>query len=240
MIWIPYLSPQQEQIITLVYRKDNYRGYMLPQLEVNSSTEFKFMEPIYSDLLPLGRFNVTLVKNLTNNNVVHGTVFEISLTLTNYGNIELGNFSISDTECYDTEGFTLEDGFMIKNYAILQPGESVTFTYSLRTLNKNGIFAINPAKVEYFHINRNLIESQAMTIMVRQTYFESILILILPIMAGASVIIFTYYKKTQYSREDLEIERRESLLFGQSMREIAWKKKNLVEFLDEQTLEEKK
>lgn len=239
LIWISSLAPSEEQIITLLYRKENYRGYLLPQLTINSNTESKFMKHSFSELLHLGKFNVSLIKNLTTVNAVHGDIISITIALFNYGNIDMGNLTIDDTRCYDAEGFTLESGSMIMNYELLKPGDSINFTYNLRTLNRNGIYQINPAEMDYCFIYKKTIESQTMTIMVRQSYFESILVVILPIIVGASVIGFTYYKKSQYSREDLELERRESLLFGQSLRDVAWKKKNLNEFLEDFNVEEK-
>ena len=50
---------------------------------------------------------------------------------------------------------------------------------------------------------------------------------------GGGVIYMVYKYKIGYSREELEMERRESLMFGQDLREISWRKKNIVEFLDE-------
>ncbi|WP_371803444.1 hypothetical protein [Candidatus Lokiarchaeum ossiferum] len=238
LIWISSLVPSEDRLITLSYRKDNYRGYTLPQLTINSKIETKFMKQSFSNLLHLGVFNASLSKDLNTVNAVHRDIISITVTLINTGNIDMGNFTIDDTRCYSAEGFTLEDGSMIRNYELLKPGDSITFTYHLRTLNKNGIYQINPAELNYCYIYKMTIESPVMTIMVRQSYFESILIIILPIIVGASVIGFTYYKKSQYSREDLELERRESLLFGQSLRDIAWKKKNLKEFLEELTMEE--
>jgi hypothetical protein len=150
----------------------------------------------------------------------------------NLGNVELGNFSISDLESYDAAGFRIIEGKLVKFIDILNPGESIEFEYKLIVTQK-GNYIMRGAKFEYFFIYKNVEQTEDIAFKAREPYLILTSRLFLPIMLGFGLIYLTFRVKTKYNREDAEFERRETLLFGASLRETAWHKKNLQEFMDE-------
>jgi hypothetical protein len=224
--------------VYLSYSKINFVGILLPPLHLNSSLEQNFTQPTQNNYLILGRFGLEISKDFKSMVVSHRTEFVVNVTVENTGNIAIGNFTIDDMRSYDAVGFTLENGLMLKNIPLLYPGESVSFHYTLRTLKKNGIYAMNPVLVKYYFVFKYVNENDISFIKVKEIYIQTILSILLPITIGVGVMIFTYKRKMKYSSEDFELERRESLLFGQSLRQIAWKKQNLMEFFENQTIVE--
>ena len=239
-IWIEKLQPLSSNIFQINFTKNNIMGYMIPQLNINSSLDkCSLIFQACKEPLVLGSFNLTITKVFETIDTTTRKEFNVNIIIENKGNLELGNFTIFDIS-YDAEGFILTRGTLIKDVDFLAPGDQISFNYTLKTLNTKGIYKMAPAQVDYFYKYKYTIKNNPIDFKIREQYLVLTLRMYIPLILGFSMILITKKYKTKYSREDAEFERRDSLLFGKSLREISWHKKNLNEFLEEQVEKLKK
>ncbi len=230
-IWIKELQPMSSKIFEINVTKQNIKGYMIPQLSINSSLDkCSLIFQACKEPLVLGTFNLTITKVFETTDTTSGKEFYVKIVMENNGNLEIGNFTIFDIS-YDAQGFILARGTLMNYVEYLAPGEQFSFNYTLKTLNTKGIYKMAPAQVDYFFKYKYIIKNDPIDFKIREIYLILTSRLYIPIILGISMIYFTKKYKTKYSREDAEFERRESLMFGKQLLETSWHKQNLNEFL---------
>jgi hypothetical protein len=234
---IAELGTNETRIVQVSYIKTSVHGYMLPPITLLSNLDCNYISLSYQPVLVIGQFDLEITKEFSSFDLAKGGILEISVIITNRGNIEVGDLTLND-DFYDSDGFTIYQGKTVHSIDYLSPGESIIFTYKLVALRQQGIFTINPAQIQFCFIYKQIITSEPTEIKIRTPYWIITLSLLGPISIGGSVLIGVYKYKLGYSREELEMERREALMFGQDLREISWKKKNIIEFLDEELASE--
>ncbi len=239
-IWIDEIQAMSSKFFELNYTKNNIMGYMIPQFSITSSLDrCPLIFQIFKEPLTLGTFNLTITKIFETIDTTSGKEFNVKIVVENDGNLEIGDFTIFDIS-YNAEGFKLTQGTLIKDVDFLAPGNQFSFNYTLKPLNNKGIYEMSPAQVEYFFKYKFIIKNDPIDFKIREKYLILTSRLYIPLIAGISMIFITKKYKTKYSREDAEFERRESLMFGKSLKEISWHKQNLNEFLEEQVEKLKK
>ena len=207
---------------------------MLPiPLLIYSKLEPAFIEVIPQAPIIIGTFGLTVNKTLQTLDNVIGTQFNVTVTVTNTGNVAMGNFTINNIYSYDGLGFSVVSGYLAQNVGLLEPNASVSFSYILQIINE-GYFNFTCAQVKYYFVNLQMVYSQSYQFKAREPGWELFMRLYLPMTIGVAAIFLTYRSKIQYNKEDLDLERRETLMFGQSLRESAWHRKNITEFLEEE------
>lgn len=230
-IWIEELQPLSSKIFEINFTKNNIKGYMIPQLKINSTLDdYSLIFQTCKEPIVLGTFNLTITKVFETIDTTSGKEFNVNIIIENNGNLELGNFTIFDIS-YDAEGFVLTRGTLIKDVELLAPGDQFSFNYTLKTLNSKGIYKMAPAQVEYFFKYKYTIRNDPTDFKIRENYLILTSRIYIPLIVGISIIFITKKYKTKYSREDAEYDRRESLMFGKYLTEISWHKMNLIEFL---------
>ncbi|MHA1746265.1 MAG: hypothetical protein ACTSWW_09710 [Promethearchaeota archaeon] len=234
---IAELGPNETRIVQISYVKTSVHGYMLPPITLLSNLDCNYTSLSYQPILVIGRFDLEIMKEFSHFDLAKGQILEINVTVTNTGDVEVGDLILND-DFYDSDGFTIYQGKTVHSIAYLSPGESITVTYKLKALRQQGIFTINPAQIQFCFIYKQIITNEPTEIKVRTPYWIITLSLLGPIVIGGVALFEVYKYKIGYSREELEMERREALMFGQDLREISWKKKNIVEFLDEEQTSE--
>nr|WP_162306643.1 hypothetical protein [Candidatus Prometheoarchaeum syntrophicum] len=239
-IWIDELQPLSSNIFEINFTKTNFMGYMIPQLTIKSTLDnCSLIFQTCKEPLVLGYFNLTITKIFETIDTNTRTEFNVNIIIENNGNIELGNFTIFDIS-YDASGFILANGTLIKDVNFLAPGDQFSFNYTLKTLNTKGIYKMAPAEIDYFFKYKYTIRNDPIDFKIREKYLVLTSRIYIPLIAGIALIIVTKKYKTKYSREDAEFDRRDALMFGTTLKEISWHKKNLNEFLEEQVEKLKK
>ena len=230
-IWIEELDSEEEQKVQLQYNKTSYRGYLISAPVFTTAMENSFIREKPGNPLLLGRFNLTIVKTFEKLESDIGEVITIDINITNTGTLELGNFTLDDTLSYDSAGFNIKRGVMIKEISYLGPGEKDSLQYTLRARAK-GIFKMNPAKVEYYYKYRQIVNSNIENFVVHEPSWLMTGRIYLPIILGVFTMLTTYHYKTKYNKADLELQRKEKLLFGADLRDTSWHKRTLKEMLE--------
>ena len=239
-IWIEELQSMSSKIFELNLTKKNIKGYMIPQLSINSSLDkCSLIFQTCKEPLVLGTFDLTITKVFETIDTTTGKEFDVKIVVENTGNLEIGDFTIFDIS-YDAQGFVLSRGTLMKYVDFLAPGDQFSFNYTLKTLNVKGFYKMAPAQIDYFFRYKYIIKNDPIDFKIRENYLILTSRTYIPLIVGISMIIITRKYKTKYSREDAEFERRESLMFGKSLKEISWHKQNLNEFLEEQVEKLKK
>lgn len=239
-IMIQEISGKNQINFELVYQKVSYCGYFLPMSLNVSCLENSFLQVTLGNHLIIGNFGVNISKQVSSLSGSIRDIIKISITIKNTGTIELENFQVSDAHSYDAKAFLLDEGVTIKDVEILIQNEEITYEYYLKVQNAEGVYTLNPAKIEYYFGIKILTYSLPIQFKVQESYIFLTGRILLPLLLGAVSIIILYKYKTKYSREDFNYQRRERLLFGESLRDSSWHKKNLIEFLSQQELKEEK
>ncbi|MHA1672623.1 MAG: hypothetical protein ACTSYI_03265 [Promethearchaeota archaeon] len=236
---LPKLDGYSSIILELHYQKENYQGYFLPaELDI-TCIENNFLQSIFIDPLILGDFDINITKTLSQTSGIMGNIIEVSITLENTGNIELGDLVISDVDSYPADAFILESGVIIQELSTLTPGSEFQYSYKLKVLNAEGYYTINPVQIQYFFGNKLELLSQEMIFKVLEPKILLNSRIIIPAFTGLLAMVFIYKYKLKQSRADFDYQRRENLMFGKNYHETSWYKKNVIEFFTElQEMEE--
>ena len=233
-IFINEIQPMEEISYSLSYIKSEPGAYLLPPISLESTLQPDIFYFRSSSALLLGNLSLSISKTLETLDVVKNEKFKVRIILKNTGNIEFGDFIINDLFSYDAKGFTLSNGIQIKAYQCLLPGNEITLEYELKTLDKENIYTMNPAFVEYWYIFKNTIETEPILIKVRKTPITQIFPLGITLILGISGIFILYRYQIKNYNEYIDFKRREDLYFGRDFTEISWNKRNIKVFLDSQ------
>lgn len=232
------IAPYEIIEIELEYQKNSVYGYLIPPHFKLTSEESSYLQ-IKSNKTPIliGNFGFSISKQISKDVLTMGNVIEVTLTVSNIGNVPLGSISVYDADSFSTDAFELEEGIMIFDIDYLGINQSTQFNYTLKSLNNDGIYSIEPARSIYYFGYSYKIRSNSFVVKIREPYFLTSLRIFGPITIGSLSLFLVYRYKIRYSREDFEYQRRENLLFGKSLRESSWHRKNLTEFFKEQNVE---
>ncbi|MHA1775419.1 MAG: hypothetical protein ACTSWC_01525 [Promethearchaeota archaeon] len=236
ILTISEFKPFESQLVKLIYQKTSVRGYLIPSEFEISSEEDSFLQVQFNSLLMIGNFGLTIKKQISNDALIMGDIVEISLEIINTGNVPLGNISINDADSYVADAFQLYEGLTLYDIDFLGVNQSFKISYTLQSLRTKGIFSIRPATTLYYFGISHEIQSNSFSVKIQEPYGLIILKILGPIFIGAAALVMIYKYKLRYSREDFEYQRREKLLFGKSLRETSWHRRNLTEFLNEQNI----
>ncbi|WP_457557634.1 hypothetical protein [Candidatus Harpocratesius sp.] len=233
-IYINELSYNQSKTIELVYLKVNTRGYLLPSAFQIHCEENSLLQVISPPPLLLGNFEIELSKEISQDVLIMGDYIEITIKVKNSGTIPLSDIIVDDADSYFAGAFILYEGITLQEISFLDINQTFEFQYTLRSLHSKGVYNIRPAEISYFFGSLYNVYSNSISVKIQEPYLLRVAKIISPILIGGLTLFLTYKYKIHYSKEDFEYQRRESLLFGQSLRESSWHRKNLTEFFNEQ------
>lgn len=207
---------------------------MLPSAFQIHCEENSLLQVFLPPPLLLGHFEVELTKAISQDVLITGDYIEITINIKNSGTIPLSDVIIDDADSYFAGAFILYEGITLQEISFLDINQTFEFHYSLRALHSKGSYSIRPAEISYFFGSLYYVYSNSILVKIQEPYILIVAKIISPILVGGLALFLTYKYKIHYSKEDFEYQRRESLLFGQSLRESSWHRKNLTEFFNEQ------
>jgi hypothetical protein len=162
---------------------------------------------------------------------LQGSLINVTLNITNNGNLIAKNISVNDVSGFSRSGFSLYSGVIDKAFFDLKPGENLEYSYILK-FDKQGTYIIPPATISYEYLNYRVAESNSLLVKIRNSQINILLILI-PSFLGLIITSGLYLWKNRYDQESAEFERREELMFGEDYRSRAWDKYIFEEHLNE-------
>jgi hypothetical protein len=234
------IGPNTSKISSTLINKTQWNSLLFPNIDKFLSTQ-KFLIQIERNCpIILGYINFTIEKTFSDYDGTRKSIISVQINVTNTGNIHVHDLTVIDFAGYPKEGFSLMSGTPDRFISTLMPGEKFIYTYTLR-MEKQGLFEITPALIQYDYIEKMNAYSSPFTVKVRNNWFVNALYVLLPTIIGGVVTGLVYWSKKRYDLEAAEFARREELMFGQDLRSIAWNKKSIQEeLLDLQESEENK
>ncbi len=230
-LYISNLSANQLTEINFSVSKSNYRGYFLSPIEGFSALgQFSIRSMISTGLL-LGSVNLTIERIIPKFDMVKGERAVVLVRVRNNGNIEAGNLTINDLNGYHGLGFGLIEGSPIGFVDNLNPGETYEFNHTILAKNQ-GWYNISSTKIVYYFISRTIFQNELQTIKIRENILINAGFVYVPVIIGLlGLFLFKKYKES-YNLEEMELQRKEMLLFGDDLMSRAWDKENLTKFLN--------
>ncbi len=221
-----------EQEISFILNKTNYRGYFVPPIIAVNGTQFQTIRQIAASPIILGASSLRITRTSSNLQPETNDVVTITVTVENNGTIDMEQILVNDINCFPQQGYTLNSGVLVFNITKLIPGQSVSFSYTIKAKNQ-GHYEFRPAEVTYFYVYKVSFTSPTLSSKVQSPPYILMLYFAIPLVIGIVAIIIYYSMQKKIQKEDYELRRREELMFGKEGTQVAWHKKNLTQVLDD-------
>lgn len=219
--------PQKVKVLLNKTRKGAVLHPGIDRFLGSQSDILQFERP---DPLILGYGCLELDKKWSDEDGIYENKVDVIINITNSGNIIYENITVNDVWGFPKRGFYLFEGRIDHAIRELKPGESYSYSYTLKFRNQ-GLYNISGAKIEYFYLTEKTSESNMLTIKVRNLWIVNALWIMIPAAACLVATAFIYWWKHRYDLEAAQFQRREELMFGQDLRSTAWDKYIIEEHL---------
>ncbi len=222
--FIPYfedISFNESVSFNITLKKVGWKGYYYPPINFIESSESRTLQISISAFKILGEINLTIIKSVNRDQIEIGDSIIVSIKVENTGIICIEDIKVNDMISYSQADFSLIEGNLVNLIDSLDPGETVTFNYTIKGKRQN-IVSLKPAIIEFYYLDENTAISNTVIIKIITPKSRQFFYIALPILIGI-VILSTYFwqikknkkKRTAYERSEMhifELSSRESIL----------------------------
>ena len=114
--------------------------------------------------------------------------------------------------------FSLISGKLVNSITNLEPGEIVTFNYTIRA-KKQGHVTLNPAYINFYYLHELVEISNIVLIKIIKPQFDQLLYILIPGIAGIFILMTYFLQISRYKKKKNKLRRTEKSLFEMSSRE---------------------
>jgi hypothetical protein len=224
------LLPHTFEILTILLNKTEWNAYYYPGIaDINASQRSTVQIKPFSPII-LAYKHIELVKTFSDMDGDYGSRVIVTINIMNTGNLEFRNITVNDVNGFPKTGFRLQEGIIDKFISLLEPGESIAYSYTL-SFNQQGIYNISSAKIIYGYLQTEIAYSNSLLIKVRNNWIVNAAWILVPSAIAFALTILLYWWKHRYDLEAADFERREQLMFGTDFRSSSWDKFIIEEHL---------
>ncbi len=212
-----------EQIsFNITLKKIGWRGYYYPPINFIESSESRTLQIYSSSPKIIGIINFSIIKNVNKEQIEVGNIITVKITVENTGTITIDNIRVNDMISYSQLDFSLLSGKLVNFIDSLEPGEKVTFNYTLRA-KRQALVSLKPAFIKYYYLHEIQDTSNSLIIKIITPKIRQYFYIGLPILSVFIILNIYFWQIKKYKKKRIEFERSEVSLFELSSRETILK-----------------
>ncbi|MFX0138803.1 MAG: hypothetical protein ACFFDN_34500, partial [Candidatus Hodarchaeota archaeon] len=206
----------------ITLKKMGWKGYYYPPLNFIESSESRTIQISASSFKILGTINFSIIKSVNKDQIEIGDLITVTIEVENTGTISIENIKVNDIISYSQSEFSLIDGKLVNLIDSLDPGEKVTFNYTLKG-KKQALVSLQATSIRFYYFHEveatsNIVTIKIITPKSRQFYFIA-----LPVLATLTILIVYIWQIKKYKKKKREFQRSEMHIFELSSRETILK-----------------
>ena len=212
------ILPNEIVSINITLNKTSWKSYYYPAINFIQSSESFTVKIVSSSHIVFGNISFSLTKSIDKNQVEIGETIVVTLNVTNTGTITAKDITINDMLSYPRKTFSLISGSLVNDIFSIEPGETLTFTYTV--IAQVQIFLIlNEAVIEYYFLVATTVQSNSIEIKINSPVISQLLYFLIPIILAIGIISIFMWQSHRYNASLQERKRKERLLFKSGSRD---------------------
>ncbi|MFX0153606.1 MAG: hypothetical protein ACFE9Q_03685 [Candidatus Hodarchaeota archaeon] len=206
----------------ITLKKIGWKGYYYPPINFVESSESRVLQIYRSTSLILGEINLSIIKNVNKDQIEIKNSIIVSIEVENTGTISIANIIINDMISYSQSDFSLEKGKLVNLIDSLDPGEKVTFNYTLKAKRQN-LVSLKPTSIKFYYLNENEVISNSVIVKIIIPKIRQYSYIFLSFLIAFGVFIIYFWQIKRYKKKRIEFQRSEMQIFELSSRETILK-----------------
>ena len=206
----------------ITLKKMGWKGYYYPPLNFIKSSESRAIQISTSSFKTLGTINFSIIKSVNKDQIEVGDIITVSIEVENTGTISIENVTVNDVISYSQSEFSLIEGKLVNLINSLDPGEKVTFNYTLKG-KKQALVNLKATSIRFYYIHEKEAISNIVTIKIIAPKFRQFYLIALPFLVTFIILIVYIWQIKKYKKKRREFQRSEMHIFELSSREAILK-----------------
>jgi hypothetical protein len=202
----------------ITLKKVGWKGYYYPPINFIESSESRTLQISTSTFKILGEINFTIIKSINRNQIEIGDSIIVSIEVENTGTICIEDIKINDMISYSQLDFSLIEGNLINLIDSLDPGEKITFNYTIKSKRQN-LVSLKPASIEFYYLHENSAISNTVLVKIITPKSRQFFYIALPILIALAILSTYFWQIKKYKKKRTAYERSEMYIFELSSRE---------------------
>jgi uncharacterized repeat protein (TIGR01451 family) len=211
----------------ITLKKNGWKGYYYPPINFIDSSESRTMQISTSSFELLGVINFSIIKSVDKDQIEIGDLITISIEVENTGTIVVENVRVNDIISYSQLDFSLIEGNLVNIINSLDPGEKISFNYTLRG-QRQTLVNLNPTSIRFYHLHEKETISNIVTIKIITPKLNQFLYIGLPFLIVFLALIIYFWQIRKYRKKRRVFQRSEMHIFELSSRESVLKIENTL------------
>jgi len=212
------ILPGKSFSFNITIEKTGWKGYYYPAINFIQSSESSTIQITRSSHLVLGNISFSLTKSIDKNQVQIGEIIVVTLVVKNTGTISVQNVVINDMLSYPRTAFSLVSGNLVNDILLIEPGESITFTYTIRAKIQTYLI-LNEAVINYYFLVETIDYSNEIEIKVNAPVIIQLIYILIPLMIAIGILIILIWQSKRYNFSLQERKRKELVLLKSGSRD---------------------
>ncbi|MFX0142880.1 MAG: hypothetical protein ACFE9C_02285 [Candidatus Hodarchaeota archaeon] len=206
----------------ITLKKKGWKGYYYPPINFIEGSESRTIQISTSAFKLLGVINFTIVKSVSKYQIEIGDKIIVSVEVENTGTISIEDIKVNDMISYSQADFSLTEGNLVNLINSLDPGEKITFNYTIRS-KRQILVNLKPASIKFYYLHENEVFSNAITIKIITPKSMQFLFITLPILMVLTISSIYIWQTKKYKKKKKAYQRSEMHIFELSSRETILK-----------------
>jgi hypothetical protein len=240
------LNGQGKGSVSKTYTKNSYKGYLVPSFNFDSELMAALLRYVTPAPLAIGEMEITIEKQAQQSGVIQPAAFRITrglrltviVNITNTGTLNVGayetlalslryGFTIDDNYGYDQAAFSVLAGDVSVTNVSLDPGQSVSFNYTVQA-EKVGSFTLGSTSKDYYFLREERATSNEFAVTIDEK--PELIATYLGVSIGVTLLIIygSIHTKKKQARALDEFKLRDRVLYDN----LAKSKTTYDEYLD--------
>lgn len=221
---LSFIDIAYDEIVSfnITLKKRGWRGYYYPPINFIESSESRALQIYRSSSKILGIINFSIVKNVNKDQIEIGKDITIMIEVENTGTICIDNIIVNDMISYSQSDFSLLKGKLVNPIDSLEPGEKVTFNYTLKA-KRQALVSLKPAFIKYYYLHEIEDSSNSVIIKIITPKIRQFFYIALPILTAIFILILYFWQIKKYKKKRIGFQRSEMSIFELSSRETILK-----------------
>ena len=221
------LSYNHSISFNITIKKIDWKGYYYPPINFLKSSESSTVQIFRSSFMILGNFSFSLKKSINKNEVEIGDLISVTIEIENTGTICTKGVKVNDMVSYSPSDFTLTYGKLINVIECLEPGEKVTFNYTIKAKRQN-IIILKSALISYYFLLRSEEFSNEVKVKIIIPRSRQLMYILIPIIIALGILGIYIWQMKKNKLKNYAFRRNELEIFELDSRDSILKQKHTL------------
>lgn len=212
------ILPGQSVSINVTLKKTGWKAYYYPAINFVQCSESSTVQITSSSHIVLGNISFSLTKSIDKNQVQIGETIIVTLKVINTGTITMKNVVINDMLSYPRMAFSLVSGNLVNEILSIEPGETITFTYTIRAKAQTYLI-LNEAVINYYYLVETNDLSNNIEIKINAPVMVQFIYILFPLIVAIGILIIFIWQSNRYNASLQERKRKELVLMKSGSRD---------------------